>query len=72
MNDAPKGVTVTAVKVKNNLYRLTFAADKKAPKCNVNMPVKVKYTFKYYDRRTKTHRPSVNNFHLPMFRITVR
>ena len=72
MNDAPKGVTLSTAKLKNNTYQLTFTADKKAPKCNANMPVKVKYTFKYYDRRAKTYRQSVNTFHLPMFRVTVR
>ena len=70
--DPPKGVSFKAVKVKKNLYKLTFTAAKDAPKCTVNAPVKVKYSFKYYDNRRKEMRPSVNTFHLPMLRITVR
>lgn len=70
--DAPKGVTMTAKKLKNDLYQLTFKADKDAPKCDVNLPVKVKYTFRYWEKRRSEWRNSVNTFHLPMFRITVR
>ena len=70
--DPPKGVSFKAVKVKKDLYKLTFTAAKDAPACNINAPVRVKYTFKYYDARRKEMRSAFNTFHLPMLRITVR
>ena len=70
--DAPKGVSMKAVKVRKDLYRLIFTADPKAENCNVNIPAKVKYTFKYRDNRRKEWRSSSTTFHLPMFRLTVR
>jgi hypothetical protein len=38
----------------------------------VNIPVKVKYSFKYWDNRRKEWRLSSSTFHLPMLRLTVR
>ena len=70
--DPPKGVSFKAVKAKDKGYKLTFTAAKDAPVCNINTQVRVKYSVKYYDKRTKQWRTSVNTFHLPMIRLTVR
>ena len=72
LDDAPKGVVLTSKKIKQDLYRITFTADKKAPRCDVNIPVKVKYSYKYFEKRRKEWRTSNSTFHLPMFRLTVR
>ena len=69
--DAPKGVTMSVKRVKNT-YLLTFKADKNAPACNVNAPVKVKFAYKTWHGRRKEWLPSTTTFHLPMIRITVR
>lgn len=69
--DPPKGVSFKVRKAKKG-YLLTFTAEKNAPLCQVNAPVKVKYTHQYYDRGRKMMRTSSNTFHLPMLRITVR
>ena len=72
LDDAPKGVVLTSKKIKQDLYCITFTADKKAPRCDVNIPVKVKYSYKYFEKRRKEWRTSNSSFYLPMFRLTVR
>ena len=70
--DAPKGVTMTVKKEKGDRYLLTFKADPKAPACNVNIPVKVKFSISVWNARRKQLVPSSTMFHLPMIRLTVR
>ena len=70
--DAPKGVALKVKHAQKDLYLLTFAAEKNAPRCDVNIPVKVRYSYKYFDRKRKEMRKNATVFHLPMLRLTVR